>query len=135
MATKMWLYNVLFISGYLYAIGGKNESGHLRSVEQFHLDEEKWRFVQSLDMPVFDHAATAYKDNVSTMYTVQYILRRKDELVLGSVWLRYTYGMYKLIWFIPYGMYKLIWFNTVHKLFNSQKSRWFFKDSSVKQLK
>ena len=69
--SSLLLFMINFVSnfffihpGFLYAIGGKNELGILRSVEQFDLDKETWTFVHPMENALFDHAGTAFKDQV-----------------------------------------------------------------------
>ena len=55
---------VCCLSGYVFIVGGHNDSGALASVERLNMDKEKWRFVCSLDKPLVYHAGAAYKHKV-----------------------------------------------------------------------
>ncbi len=51
-------------SGYIYAVGGMNERGPLKTVEKFHMDKERWRFVSNLEKPLYSHAGASYQHRV-----------------------------------------------------------------------
>ncbi len=53
------------ISGFVYVIGGCNDKGMLRTVEQYNMEKERWTHVKKLDQPVQCHAAAAHIEMVT----------------------------------------------------------------------
>lgn len=41
----------VYLDQYVYAIGGCNSKGDLRSVERFDLMNKRWEFIASMNMP------------------------------------------------------------------------------------
>ncbi len=45
-------------------IGGYNDKGVLRTVEQYHMEKERWIHTKKLDKPIHKHAAAAHGEMV-----------------------------------------------------------------------
>ena len=54
-------------------IGGCNDKGALRTVEQYHMEKERWTHVRKLDKAIQNHAAAAHGHMVRTVFTTQWV--------------------------------------------------------------
>ena len=63
-----------FTPDFVYAIGGKNETGSLRSVEQYYIEKDMWGNVTSLSSPRYDHAAATVGETVGYLYLELFML-------------------------------------------------------------
>ena len=57
----MWF---LCFLGYIYAIGGCNDKGLLRTVEQYNMEKERWTHCKKLEKPIQNHAAASHIEMV-----------------------------------------------------------------------
>lgn len=55
-----------YIAGYIYVVGGMNDKGPLRTVEQYHMEKERWTHVRKLDRPLLNHAAASHSHMVNS---------------------------------------------------------------------
>ena len=73
MHVALSTYNLFLFPGYIYVIGGCNDEGKLRTVEQYHMEKERWTHAKSLDRPIENHAAAANGEMVS-LWLYKYLL-------------------------------------------------------------
>ena len=95
--------------GYIYAIGGINETGPQSSVERFNLSKERWRLITPLDKPVYNHAATTHAAQVILLYAIS-SCASIFLIVICSGGLNLTNVPKMLIFLLPY----LLWYQNVH---------------------
>ena len=60
-------------TGYIYVIGGCNDKGMLRTVEQYSMEEERWTHSKKLDRPLQSHAAAAHGELVTYLSVYYYL--------------------------------------------------------------
>jgi hypothetical protein len=63
--------NSLSFLDYIYAIGGKSETGCLSSVERYGLEEEEWVYIEDLPLATYDHASCVHDDLVGSFPLIQ----------------------------------------------------------------
>lgn len=68
MINARYAHCAIFVSGYLYAIGGRqygtDESGLLSACERYDFDNKKWKAIPSMQYPRAAGAVLAYGDHI-----------------------------------------------------------------------
>lgn len=60
MNDKRAGFTVSVVENRLYALGGVNGSGRLSSMECYSLEDDRWRYVASVQTGLCDHAQSVY---------------------------------------------------------------------------
>ncbi|XP_041662332.1 kelch-like protein 9 [Cheilinus undulatus] len=59
---KRTFFHLSALKGKLYAVGGRNASGEIESVECYNLKKNEWTFVNNMVEPHYGHAGTVHGD-------------------------------------------------------------------------